>query len=163
VVLECEFRASGLLGRHSITWVIFPALFSPVIFEIGSAVCLGWPALQFSYFILPPPNPGHWDDRWGSPYPAFSIEMGSHELFLPGLAWNCNLPDLSLLHSLVWQACTTLTRDKVWWTPCLDWPQAVIIPISASQVTRIAGIIYQHLATTMSWLRTLRELMHVQD
>jgi hypothetical protein len=30
----------------------------------------------------------------------FSIEMRSHKLFLPGLAWNCDPPNLNLLHSL---------------------------------------------------------------
>jgi hypothetical protein len=32
-------------------------------------------------------------------------------------------------------------------TICLGWPQTLILPISASQVARITGMSYQHLAT----------------
>jgi hypothetical protein len=35
-----------------------------------------------------------------APYPAFSVETGTHECF-PGLAWNHDPPDLCLLSSWI--------------------------------------------------------------
>jgi hypothetical protein len=42
-----------LLGRHSTTWVMPPALFTLVILDVVLAFCSGWPGPWFSYFTVP--------------------------------------------------------------------------------------------------------------
>jgi hypothetical protein len=48
--------------------------------------------------------------------PSFvSFEMGSHERFLPSLAWNHNPPNLSLPHSMGWQVCAHIPSRWLRW------------------------------------------------
>jgi hypothetical protein len=59
VELGFELWTSHLLGRCSIIWAMSPAIFSSVVFEIGSSFGPGWPGPQ-SYFTLPTVNGGAW-------------------------------------------------------------------------------------------------------
>jgi hypothetical protein len=48
-----ELKALSLQSSHSTAWATPPALFAPVILEIGSDFCPGQPGPQTSYFTLP--------------------------------------------------------------------------------------------------------------
>jgi hypothetical protein len=50
-LLGFELRALCLLGRHSTAWIMLPALFNLIIFEIGT-FCLGQPGLLSPYYTL---------------------------------------------------------------------------------------------------------------
>jgi hypothetical protein len=118
VVLGFGLRASCLLGRHSTS--ICSGYFTGGSYFLPR---LSWISVLLFY------TPYHsWDDRCMLPHPVFSFEMGSSKLILPKLAWNCDLPDFSLLCNLGWQARAT-----------------ELILISASLVARITGVSLEHL------------------
>jgi hypothetical protein len=52
MVLGFELTASQLQDRHSTVWVMPPAIYTLVIFQIGSYFTWWWPRTQLSYFML---------------------------------------------------------------------------------------------------------------
>jgi hypothetical protein len=117
-----------------------PVPFALVFLEIAS-----WflPILSWTTIILFYTSHHCWDDRCLPPCPAFSVELGSCEIFLPRLAWNHDPPKLSLLCS--WDNSQVLQHpavgwDEISWTCCLGWLWTVILLISASQIARLIGI-----------------------
>jgi hypothetical protein len=59
-----------------------------------------FPRLVWTTVLLYWASHHSWDDRLHDPAQIFSAMMWSYKLVLPGLAWNHNPPNLSLLHSL---------------------------------------------------------------
>jgi hypothetical protein len=71
------------------------------------------------------------------------FEIGS--CFMPGLPWTTIL--LFCDSCLIWDYRHASSRsaigyDEVFWTFCLGWSRTWILPISASQVARIAATMY---------------------
>jgi hypothetical protein len=106
-----------LLDRVSTTWATPSALFCSGYFGDGVLLfCLGTPEVRSSYFTLP--------SVAGMTGMCYHTHLFSVETFLPGLAWN-HSPDLRLLDSLRWQACTTAPCCWLRWdlaSFCLGWP-----------------------------------------
>jgi hypothetical protein len=82
--------------------------------------------------------------------------LGSRKLFCP--SWlTMILPNISLPHSLGWQAHATIPSYWLWWgrmNSLPSWPQTTILLISDSQVCRITSV--SHLlpvckSTTGTW------------
>jgi hypothetical protein len=93
-------------------WVTSPAppppfSFVKVFFEIGSCELLAWAGFEPQSSWSPPLEMVGLQVWATSIQMLFSIEIRSCKLFLPGLAWNCDLPALSLLLNLGWQAHVT--------------------------------------------------------
>jgi hypothetical protein len=128
-----------MLDWCSTTWAEPPILFAPAILEVQScffaqaSLDCDSPVLHFLH---------RWDDRHVLPCPAFFFWDESHTLFC--LDWPGTMTSyLSLLSSLGWQVCMSLSPaigwDGGWGRPldlCLNWPQTLILPISASQVAK---------------------------
>jgi hypothetical protein len=84
--------------------------FSQACLEYNPTV-LGFPPLLGWQHVLPCPA-----------FFFFFIEMGIHEFFSPGLAWNCHPPSLSLLYNLGWWVYAAVPN---WFKWNLEnfWPQ----------------------------------------
>jgi hypothetical protein len=114
-----------------------PTLFSLVISDIG----IHFLPQSFRTSILPLYTSClRWDDKHITLFPAFSVDMGVSQTFLPRLSLICNPPDLSIPHN--WD--NTLASPR----PVTDWDGGLNelcprlapdrdIPISASQVAEI--------------------------
>jgi hypothetical protein len=55
--------------------------------------------------------------------------------------------------------CSSYFRDGISWTSCPDWPWATILPISASQVTRIIGMDHWHPAPKHFWEKDIMNIL----
>jgi hypothetical protein len=83
-----------VLAKHALsTWATPSALFADPILGIGSPF---FPGLTSTVILLFYTSRHHWDDRSVLSHPAFSIQKGSHKLFLSRLALNLNHPNFSL-------------------------------------------------------------------
>jgi hypothetical protein len=75
---------------------------------------------------------------------------------LVGLGFELRASCLSHTSSPFWSACF---GDGLFGTICLDCPQTAILPVSASQIARITGVIHQNWAevsnTLMQWFLKL--------
>jgi hypothetical protein len=135
-----------LLDRNSTTWATPLDLFALVILEIGS-----WflPRLAFTAILLFYASCCSLDDRHVSPCKVFSPWGDILQTFLPGLAWNCDPPNLNLQCSFRLQLQhhypSYRLRWDLKWTFCLGWFPAMILLIYASQVVRIISITYWNL------------------
>jgi hypothetical protein len=131
VLVVFPFKTLHLLGRNSTTWTI------PCSGNFQDRVllfCLSQLCPQSSNFMLP--TVSHNDQ-------LFFWLKGILQTFLFRLAWNHNPPDLSFLHRLGWQACTSIPNYWLRWDLvnfCPSWTSTTILLISASQVARIMGV-----------------------
>jgi hypothetical protein len=131
VVVGFELSSSPLLGRHSTAGAIPPSLFAK--FNLGILLfAQAGLELQLSYLILPAVIgiPYMHNHAW-----LFPHWDGVLKTFSPGFTWNLHPIDISLLCSMGWQVCVTVTSY------CLRWdlvnflprlPSNTILPISVS-------------------------------
>jgi hypothetical protein len=125
VVLGFELRALYLLGRYKATWAMPPPFFGSSYF--WDRVILNFAVWQWSsYFRLPTI-----DGMTGAHHHA--------KLFLCLLRWGlANFFPLDLsLHVAGWQVHITTIA---WESSLMIWPWITVLPISASQVTRITSV-----------------------
>jgi hypothetical protein len=140
--LGFELRVSWLIDRCSTAWATPPALFASVNLEIGFIFCTGQPGHQFFYFTFPPML------GWQAHDISFYLLRGGfHKHVLHRPSWNHSLPNVSLPSILRRQAFITPSYWLRWvsQTLCLGWSLTWIYPVSASQLTMIAGINHRHL------------------
>jgi hypothetical protein len=98
-VLKLKLRALKLLCRHSTTWATSPPFFALVIFQAGSHLFFFFLPRQACTVIFLP-SASHVARTIGTGHHAQLIDWdGGVTNFLPGMALNCNPPDLCLLSS----------------------------------------------------------------
>jgi hypothetical protein len=126
---EFELRASHFLGRHSTSWVTLPVLFCVRYFLLPFLPFLSFP----SFFPLLP--------SFLTFFPFFSFLS-----FFPFLSFFLSVLGLELgAYTLRYSTspfCHGFFQD-ILWTICLGWLQTVILLISASWISRIAGVSHQ--------------------
>jgi hypothetical protein len=142
--LRFELRALNFLRWHFIAWAMSLAFFAVVILEIGLAF-LPSPAysstlLFYASLLL------LLGDRCSPQHPAFFFWDGVLQTFVQAGLEHDSL-HLRLPYILGWkvlhhhtQVLVRVGSCKLFF--CLGLPQTVILPISASQVTRVTSLSY---------------------